>query len=210
MGHKFTPDLSSIFDDKERVARVTRVRQRRNRKEGWEFVEEMFSRRSRYLILFVTLTYKKMYQDDVTLWTIRAQRDRLFKHIENSRHSFPADIHGCIWHLEQGTKSDGLHLHLLIFYSGKFRGDVYYAQKIGEYWVDVITGGWGAYWNSNAEKDERDYPWGVAIGQVDRGSVKQDALREFIDNYLTKNNQVPTMRNNPHLKLFGARVFNRY
>jgi len=161
-------------------------------------------------MLFVTLTYKPMYQDDVTLWTIQAQRDRLLKNIENSRHSFLSGIHGCIWHLEEGLTSGGLHLHLLIFYSGAFRGDVYYAQRIGEYWVDVITGGWGAYWNSNAEKNKRDYPWGVAIGQVDRGSVKQDSLREFIDNYMAKNNQVPTMRNNPHLKLFGARVFNRY
>jgi len=208
MDHEFAPRLSSIFDDKERVARAKQVRQRRNREGGWEFVEEMFSRRSRYLILFVTLTYKEMYQDDVTLWTIRAQRDRFFKHIENSVDSFLSGIRGCIWHLEEGTKSGGLHLHLLIFYSGEFRGDMYYAQKIGECWVNVITGGWGAYWNSNAKKDKRDYPWGVAIGQVDRGSVKQDSLREFIDNYMAKNNQVPTMRRSEHL--FGIRTFNRY
>jgi len=83
------------------------------------------------------------------------------------------------------------------------------ARQIGEYWFGVITRGWGDYRNSNAEKDWRDYRWGIGIGQVNRhGDPRRDSLRLFIENYMAKANQVPRDRTEDD-KLFGTRFFDR-
>lgn len=196
-------------DDEIRVRKAETARSRRNRRAGLEFEERMFSRRSRYLMLFLTLNYKLQYRDDVTLGTIQRHRDRFLDYMESDDHPLLGEICGLIWKLEEGQRSGGLHLHFLIFYSGKRRGDVLIARQIGEYWSDRITRGWGNYRNSNAEKDRLNYRWGVGIGQVNRDrDLKRDSLQLFIENYMAKSNQVPSARTKDD-KLFGARDFYR-
>lgn len=169
----------------------------------------MFARRSRYLILFLTLNYKPEYREDVTLGTIQRHRDRFIAYMGADDHPLLGEIDGLIWKLEEGQSSGGLHLHFLIFYSGKRRGDVMIARQLGEYWSDRITRGWGAYRNSNADKERMEYRWGVGIGQVNRHrDSKRDSLQLFIENYMAKSNQVPRDRTKDD-KLFGARDFGR-
>lgn len=195
-------------DDEIRNRKAIQARVRRNRRRGLEFEEEMFSLSSRYLMLFLTLNYRKHYREDITLGTIQQHRDRLFDYMESDGHPLLGEIHGLIWKLEEGPIA-GLHLHCLIFFSGERRGDVMLARQIGEYWSDVITRGWGDYRNSNAEKDQREYRWGVGIGQVNRyGDPRRDSLRLFIENYMAKANQVPRDRTEDD-KLFGTRFFDR-
>jgi hypothetical protein len=195
-------------DDDIRSRKATQARVRRNRRRGLEFEEEMFSLSSRYLMLFLTLNYKKRYREDITLGTIQQNRDRLFDYMESDEHPLLGEIHGLIWKLEEGPIS-GLHLHCLIFCSGKRRGDIVLARQVGEFWTDVITREWGDYRNSNAEKDQREYRWGVGIGQVNRHcDPRRDSLRLFIENYMAKANQVPRDRTEDD-KLFGVRFFDR-
>ena len=192
---------------KNRKAEQARVR--RNREKGLEFEERMFCRKSRHLVLFLTLNYKPKYREDVTLKTIQLHRDKFLDYMMADAHPLLGEINGLIWKLEEGRISGGLHLHFLIFYSGKRRGDVMIAMRLGEYWADIITRGWGAYRNSNADKDRLEYRWGVGIGQVNRNlDPRRESLQLFIENYMAKSNQVPSERTQ-HDKLFGTRDFDR-
>lgn len=141
--------------------------------------ERMFEKRSRYLILFVTLTYKPEYRNDITIDDLRRHRDRLLKNAKCN--ALLKGIEAYIWKIEEGRQS-GLHIHLLIFYSGDRRADVYLAKRIGEYWEDVVTRGIGAYWNSNADKARyQERGQAVGVGQVDRGNAGcRDGIRAII------------------------------
>lgn len=183
------------------------ARRRRNQTSALAFMDEMFDRRSRYLMLFLTLSYRKEYRQDIHLPTIQSHRDAFFRQIENARCSVLSGIEGCLWRLEEGDTA-GLHLHLLIFYSGRHRGDVYIAQQIGEHWAERTTRGWGDYYNSNASRVHYGERWGDGLGQVDRcDAQKRESLMRFAEKYMAKTTQVPSMRTNPHERLFGVRRF---
>lgn len=199
----------SSRSDEVRVRKAEMARCRRNREKGLEFEERMFARKSRYLLLFLTLNYKQEHREDVTLCTIRRHRDRFLAYMEVDSHPLLGQIDGLIWKLEEGQHSGGLHLHFLIFYSGKRRADVMIARQVGEYWSEIITRGWGAYRNSNGDKKRLEYRWGIGIGQVNRHrDSKRDSLQVFIENYMAKSNQVPIDRTKDE-KLFGTRDFYR-
>lgn len=196
-------------DDEVRSRKALQARIRRNRRKGLDFEMQLFDRRSRYLVLFLTLNYKPKYRDDITLGTIQIHRDKILKYMGRDDHPLLGDVRGLIWKLEEGQRSGGLHLHCLIFYSGERRGGVMISQQIGEYWVGVITRGWGGYWNSNADAERLEQRWGVGIGQVNRhNDPRRDSPRLFIENYMAKANQVPRDRGADD-KLFGSRVFER-
>ncbi len=131
--------------------KAVQTRVRRNIRRGLEFEGKMFDDRSRYLVLFLTLNYKIRHRDDVALETIQRHRDIFLRHIGEYPNLLLQGIKGCIWKLEEGNQS-GLHLHLLIFYSSERKSDVIVTRDIGEHWVNVVTDGWGDYWNTNADK----------------------------------------------------------
>lgn len=188
--------------------KAVQTRVRRNIRRGLDFEEKMFADRSRYLVLFLTLNYKIRHRDHVTLETIQHHRDIFLRHLGEYPNLLLQAVKGCIWKLEEGGKSGGLHLHFLIFYSAERKADVMVARAIGDYWVNEVTGGRGEYWNSNADKDKLNR-WGVGIGQVNRHDYsKRESLRAFIANYMTKANQIPRDRTEDD-KLFGARFFDR-
>ncbi len=193
-------------DEETRSRKATQARIRRNRQRGLDFEEEMFDAASRYLVLHLTLNYKTKLRSSVTLSTIQKHRDLLFRQIDEYPRPLLRDIHGIIWKLEEGEKSGGLHLHLLIFYSARRKSDILVARDIGEHWVEKVTDGWGDYWNSNACKENLTR-WGVGIGQVNRRDYsKRGSLQAFIAGYLAKADQVPRDRSDDD-KLFGARSF---
>jgi hypothetical protein len=194
-------------DGEIRNRKATQARMRRNKRRGLEFEEEMFERSSRYLVLLLTLNYRKSYREDVSFLTIQRHRDRFIRNMETS--PLLRQIRGCIWHLEEGDRGGGLHLHFLIFYSAERKADVLVARDIGEYWAEVVTKGWGDYWNSNAHKDHFEYRWGVGLGQVNRkDEIMRGALRTFIAEYMAKCDQVPRDRGEDD-KLFGIRILPR-
>lgn len=197
---------SASPSDTVRSHKATQARVQRNRRRGLDFEEEMFNNKSRYLVLFITLNYRKEFRDEVTLNMIKNHRDKFFRHIQEYPNPLLQMVQGCIWKLEEGYRSGGLHLHLLIFYSAARKADVIVTQAIGEHWVNEVTHQWGDYWNSNANKDEL-IRWGVGIGQVNRhDQSKRESLQAFISNYMAKANQVPKDRTEDD-KLFGARFF---
>ena len=195
---------TSIFRCSEKS---DQARRRRNQTSALAFMDEMLDRRSRYLMLFLTLNYRKEYRQDIHLPTIQSHRDAFFRQIENARCSVLSGIEGCLWRLEEGDTA-GLHLHLLIFYSGRYRGDIQIARQIGEHWAKWTTRGWGDYRNSNASRAHYKDRWGDGLGQVNRSDIeKRKSLMCFAGEYMAKTTQVPSMRTNPHERLFGVRRF---
>lgn len=200
-------DENFNHDEESKRKKAIQARVRRNIRRGLEFEEEMFEERSRYQMLFLTLNYQRECREDITLKTIQAHRDRFIDHMESN--PLLKGIDGYIWRLEEGGSGGGFHIHFLIFYSAEIGGDVLVAKMIGDYWMRVITQGWGAYWNSNARKERMEKRYGVGIGQVNRNNdPKRVSLRLFIEAYMAKATQAPLDRQNQD-RLFGCGKFSR-
>ncbi len=178
--------------DDAKTRRLEKLRFYRRQASGLDFEEEMFRERKSYRVLFLTLTMKAAYREDITFPTMRNYRTRLFRDIRKAR---PRDellygIQGFVWKLEEGGRGGGLHLHLVIFYKAGRSGDVSICRALGEYWVDEVTGGWGDYRNSNANKEEHRRRWGIAVGSVGRDHHEmRDSLRKVIGIYMAKTTQ---------------------
>lgn len=203
---------SNQWSDPHQPSRTSNaaIREARARARLSEIEEQLFQRTSRYLVLFLTLRYDDEYRDDVTLRTIQRHRDVFMRRIDEARDEALDKIQACIWKLEEGQGA-GLHLHCLFFFSGRHRADTYYAERIGDYWVNIITRGWGDYWNSNTDRQKAKYEriYGNGLGQVDAGDEdKRAVLRRFIGEYLTKQTQVPTARGDRD-RTWGVRFFTR-
>lgn len=179
---------------------------RQNELRVLEFEQAMFNHRSRYLVLILTLSYQEAYRDWITLEVLQKHRDQLLNNRRNNQ--LLADIEGYVWKIEEGENSSGLHLHLILFYSGCHRADVQIAQSIGNYWTQVITDGIGSYWNSNAQKDLHSrYGHGIGTGQIDRNHhANREALRINL-RYLAKDEQYVSSKDGPHQRMFGTSQF---
>ncbi len=174
----------------------------RNTKQALRLDDAMYAARSRYLILVLTLTYKQEYRNTVTLHEIRHNRERFFGNVRHNQ--LLQGIDAYVWKIEEGENSGGLHLHVLIYYSGEHRADIYIAQCIGEYWENVITKGKGSYWNSNTQKEMHErHGHGIGTGQIDRHDrAKREALRENL-RYLAKDTQRVTGTGDENCRMFG-------
>ena len=152
----------------------------KNYKELLGYIDALFERYSRLLIIRVDLSYLARHSDLTQLEAGR-DRERLF---ENARfNKLFSNMVGYIWKLEHGSEK-GFHFHVMFFFDGsKVREDGTMAKLIGQYWVDVITKGRGMYYNCNASKD-RYIDCGV--GMIDcREAVLHKGLRKAVI-YLTK------------------------
>lgn len=186
-------------------ARLSRQSQR-NVDRVLQLEQAMFESRSRYLILVLTLNYQEHYRHLISLETIQQHRDMLLNNRRSNQ--LLSKIEGYAWKIEEGQNSGGLHLHIVVFYSGQHRADIQIAQSIGEYWVNVVTRGIGAYWNSNALKGlHAQYGHGIGTGQIDRNDhAKREALRANLA-YLAKDDQYVTSKASPHERMFGTSQF---
>ena len=182
---------------------VQKRKAERNATKAMHFEQGMFAWRSRHLILALTLSYKPEYRHMVTFDLIREHRNRFFK--DGRSNQLLQKINGYIWKVEEGANSGGLHLHIVVFYSGKSRQDVEITKSLGELWAHDVTQGMGDYWNSNADKDQHEqHGHGVGTGQIDRkNDAKREALRQNLL-YLAKDDQHVSTRLNPHHRTFGT------
>ncbi|KVD73147.1 hypothetical protein WS62_08645 [Burkholderia sp. ABCPW 14] len=109
-----------------------------------------------------------------------------------------------VWAIEQGEKS-GLHLHAILFYDArKHNHDEFIAERIGEYWSDVVTENKGEAWNSNQAWLKRRYATkhGVGVGEINWNErEKRDALRRNLV-YLAKADQYLISRSIEHMHTF--------
>lgn len=190
------------FNERERFRLVNAEKNKRN---VLALEEAMFSEetgRSRWLILSLTLRYRPAFRDEITVELVQQHRDRFFA--ARRFNTLMSGIKNYVWTIEQGEDT-GLHLHVVLFYSADHNHDQFVAQRICEYWVEVVTGGKGDYWNSNAAKLKSVYArdgHGVGVGQINRNDAgKRDALRKNLV-YLAKAEQYLLIKGAENLRTF--------
>jgi hypothetical protein len=160
---------------------------------GMKWEQDLFKGRSRHLMLFLTLGYKRSYRDEVTIEDFQADLNRLL----NNRRSngLLGGIKEYIWHREEGAKT-GLHVHILIAYNDDrkkgSKGDMSISKEICDYWDTVITNGRGQAHSENLYRSCKEQRGQVdCLGQVDRGDdKKRSELRRRVIAYLVKADQL--------------------
>lgn len=152
----------------------------KNYKELTEYVDALFGRYSRLLVLRVDLGYRKEFSK-TTQTEAKKDREHLLQNVRSNK--LFDDMVGYIWKLEHGPDK-GFHYHMMFFFDGsKVREDGTLAKRIGQYWLNVVTNGRGVYYNCNADKSRYK---NCGIGMVDHSdNVMRDGLVKAVL-YLTK------------------------
>lgn len=158
---------------------------RRREKSLDAYIDALFARYSRMVVIRLDLSYEVGY--------FRGGRDLISGLIEAKADwvKLQRDLHmdrpvksmlGFACKLEYAHLT-GFHFHLLLFYHGSEHCyDINMAKSIGEYWHQVVTEGRGRYDNCNARK----YPE-RGVGPISHGdTVKLLILKGVVAEYLTK------------------------
>ncbi len=143
----------------------------KNLKGVLAYIDSLFERYARLLVVGVDLSYKNKFcdgykaEDGVTSEQARAHRDKLLYDLKNKM--FSASMVGYVWKLEYGL-SKGYHYHILVFFDGsRVREDETLALIIGQHWRDVVTEDKGIYHSCNAKKEDyRRSGFGIGIGMI--------------------------------------------
>ncbi|MFM0488285.1 hypothetical protein [Paraburkholderia graminis] len=189
---------SREFTEQERQRSVSAER---NQQNVLAMDEAMFEAKGRWLILYLTLGIKEELRHLITPEIIQKYRARFFA--ARRFNKLFSGIKNYAWSLEQGMKA-GLHLHVILYYSGEHNHDAFIARQMGEYWVNVVTDGKGTYWNSNASDLKPGYEkrHGIGVGQInyDDGE-KRKALRINLL-YLAKAEQYLMIKSSERTRTF--------
>jgi hypothetical protein len=161
----------------------------RARTQVRNYVERLFAKRARLLVIRLDLSYKEKWASEITIE--QAKRD-LQRFLANLRSKRQTDVQqGYIWRLEDGEKT-GYHFHVAFFLNNRLANQaVYHAMALGEYWEQTITKGRGRYWNCNAIPNPMKR---AGIGVVNwHDDDKRSELQKALD-YLTKAAQMVLIR----------------
>lgn len=167
----------------------------KNRQRLRSFIDGLFNRHSKLLVVRVDLTYRnagKIATEDVAIREVeRAQRDReAFFHAAR-RLAIWDNVVGHVWKMEYGLHR-GPHLHLLVFFDGqKARQDGSLARTLGELWIRV-TQERGDFYNCNANKAR--YGDALGIGMIERGDAVKRARLQVAARYLVEVDLVRRLR----------------
>ncbi|WP_292952818.1 MULTISPECIES: inovirus-type Gp2 protein [unclassified Neptuniibacter] len=134
----------------------------KNYKSMLSYIDKLFDRKARLLVVRVDLSYKQAIADvrrreqlgmdeHVSEFEqVKADLERLLRHRRHNK--IFHGLLGYIWKLEYGV-TRGYHYHMVFFFDGaKHCHDVLIGKRIGDYWNKNITQGRGAYFNVNGSK----------------------------------------------------------
>lgn len=175
----------------------TKARGRKRRSEAVErakeyasYVDALFRRYARLVVLRIDLEYRKEVRSQISIVDAMADLNHFFNNQRNNSH-FNGKV-GFIVKLEYGVQK-GLHFHVILFFDGAIRDgrkDVHLVEEIGEYWTKVITKGRGAYWNINANKLNYERLGLRGIGVINAWETNLVAnLKHRVVGYLCKSTQ---------------------
>lgn len=161
-----------------------------------DYIDSLFARYSRLLVLRVDFSYGKGRLDvegysrpgdrldalRLVTGGIVEHRIQLIDYLKNKRPEL--GMVGYVWKLEYGREK-GHHYHMMFFLDGaKVRQDIVIAKLIGEHWNNVITQGRGVYYNCNGNKERYKY---CGVGMISYNETeKLSNLKEKAAIYLTK------------------------
>lgn len=152
----------------------------KNYKALEKYIDALFARYARLLVIRVDLAFLEAECDSVSLKDVVRYRTQLLGDRRNS--PFLKDAVGYAWSLEFAEKT-GYHYHLVCLYDGsKHREDMTIGLGIGEQWK-AVTQGKGRAHVCNTYKEMYRF---CGIGAVDyHDKIKRDGLRKALA-YLTK------------------------
>ncbi|EPY8494707.1 inovirus-type Gp2 protein [Pseudomonas aeruginosa] len=126
----------------------------KNTKSLEEFVDSLFERYSRLLVLRLDIGYSLSYLQSQS-WVMSLERVKkdfsVFLRLI-SRGRLKDTLRGYIWKLEFGP-SKQYHYHVMVFLDGaKHQEDIRLCEELGEIWKVKVTAGDGVYFNCNRKK----------------------------------------------------------
>lgn len=150
------------------------------------YLLKLLKKYRRLLVLRVDLAYKAEYTSLISETEARADLARLLANRRHNQKLLP-DIVGYVCRIEW-TPLVRYHFHVVFLLDGdKHQKGGYFAQVVGQYWVDVITQGKGRFENCNRSK--RDYDkQGVGLIHFNN-PVEIDNMMKGALNYLVKKEQ---------------------
>ncbi|GJA84654.1 YagK/YfjJ domain-containing protein [Aeromonas caviae] len=167
-------------EHKKRV-RAFEGRAKKNSQSLTEYVQGLFERHQKLLVLRIDLHYGKAYPE-------KDSADQLldwFGRMLNNRRTNKI-FKGMLGHaakLEYAPRT-GFHLHCMFIYNGsQHQYDVYLTERIGEYWRVFITRELGRYFNCSTIKNSYKSV-GIGLQHYSQGT-EQPGLKRAID-YMTK------------------------
>lgn len=167
---------------------------KRNFQSGLGYIDALFVRYSRLLVLRVDFGYLKAQCATIE----EAQQD--IEHYLNNRRGnslFETRV-GYIIKLEC-TVEKGPHLHCFFFLDGsQSYQDVYLAQEYGNYWVK-LTEGRGVFFNCNMKKSNYEY---CGVGMIHHADAEMRENLLLPVKYITKSDQYVTVKANPKSRVF--------
>ena len=185
------------------VSRTTQFKQKlyarnynsvRNYQSCVQYIDALFVRYSRLLVLRLDFSYLKMQ-----CATFEEVRYDIEHFLSNRRSNSLFDNRvGYIIKLEY-TAEKGPHFHCFFFLDGsKVHQDVYLAQEFGYYWIK-LTEGRGIFFNCNMKKDQYEY---CGVGMIHHADVqmRENLLRPI--QYITKPEQSILMKSSPKTRVF--------
>lgn len=153
----------------------------RNQRSLSRYIGALLAEYRRLLVVRIDLTYKAEYKHLIGLEDAQGHLAELL-HRRYNREEFTFCV-GYAWGLEYGEKKGGYHFHCFFFFQGdKVRDDVFYANRIGQYWLDA-TSSLGHFHNCNQSKIKYKRN-GIGMVHVD-DALKRDYLL-YASGYLTK------------------------
>ena len=172
---------------------------KRRYREYCLYIDRLFDKYARLVVLRLDLFYQKTDRQEINVTTLSKDFNHL---LDNQRCNGLFDaMTGYIAKLEYGIDK-GLHYHLILFFDGSKRNGsshIHLAKKIGDYWVDVITEGRGAYWNCNKQIKLYEKQGRRGIGVIHYHETQLIKNLKSVINYLCKTTQ--------YIKpIFGSKV----
>ena len=155
-----------------------------------KYVDALFEKHARLLVLRIDLFYCKDLTQSKTLHDMQQDVDHLFKNTRNN--SIFKEMVGYVSKIEYGIDK-GIHCHLIIYLDGSKRNyssTVYFAQQIGDYWNTIITQGQGDYWNVNKKETQYKERGTLGIGAINHNDADlRINLNEKVIKYFCKTEQ---------------------
>ncbi|HHQ4755460.1 TPA: hypothetical protein ACSP2Z_000224 [Aeromonas hydrophila] len=154
------------------------------------YVNALFGRYSRLLVMRVDLSYKREFRDSLSIDEIIKHKDALLKN--RRKGALAATWVGYACRLEFAPET-GFHFHLVAFKNGAdFRSDVFHAGLILEEWLR-ITGDRGRGFNCNMKAKDNEYRF-CGIGVVNHDDKEKRQYLHKALAYLTKSDRVAKLK----------------
>lgn len=150
-----------------------------------KYIDSLFEKHSRLLVVRLDLGYKEAYREQygISFEDAHRHRKKLLYDLGRCKVIGGLEVLGFAWKLELGMRK-GLHYHVLLFFDGALAcRDIQIARSIGEYWNGVITEGNGVYYNCNAAKEVYKY---CGVGLVHYANTDARQGVRLIAEYMTK------------------------